>query len=87
MKRPQQKAKKGYLCSSPAQSRRLFLFRKPDTPPLLRRAEIDRQIRVLMRGGNTSMGNISSLGHGDSPAAYVVEGGTDSQLLLLYQVG
>jgi hypothetical protein len=29
----------------------------------------------------------SALEHGDFPAAYIVDSGTDSQLLLLYQVG
>jgi hypothetical protein len=36
---------------------------------------------------DTTRGNSSGLEHGDFPAAYIVDGGTDSQFLLLYQVG
>jgi hypothetical protein len=33
-----------------------------------------------------NMNSLQALEHGDFPIAYIVDGGTDSQLLLLYQV-
>jgi hypothetical protein len=45
------------------------------------------RIGCLKQVDDTSRGNSSGLEHGDFPAAYIVDGGTDSQLLLLYQVG